>query len=722
MKKPKIILLVLSLLTLITPGHLVLSVAADNATQDVNTVTIMHTNDMHGRFGTKSLGLAHIKTLKDEINPLLLVDGGDAFQGLPISNVDKGASMAKIMNAVGYDAMVVGNHEFDFGTAVALGEEEGFGSNLKFPVLSSNTVYTESNQKVFKESILISKPSSNSALIEKDGYKIAVIGATTPETQTKTHPKNIEGISWLDPIPTVTHEILKEDYKDADFYVVLTHLGIDNETKAAWRSDTLAHSLSENSDMKDKKILIVDGHSHTPIENGIHVGDNVILVQTGENLNNVGLITLNLDDFSSSVAKLIPLKDIANQPDPEIMEIIQSSDAAYSDLVSKVIKENNPINFQGQRDLVRVQETNLGNIITDSMVAYGKEGFKNPTDFAVINGGGIRANLAKGPITLGDAISVLPFGNVMSQISVTGRQVWDMFEFSLRTDVQDVLDHNGLPKLGSNGGFLHVSDTIRIHYDSTKEASTRVLGIDIYDAEQDRLIPIDLEKTYYMATNDFLAAGGDGYSMLGGPREEGPSLDAVFADFMEHNAFIDWERYDENQNPQRIISILEKDYTIPSVTPLEFEALEQILDKAKAIKPNAYTEESYQNLQDAIAVGESYLQSLTMRTAQPVSQDDINKAIAQIEDAIANLKLKDINKPIVETEKPVTPEIDTKNPSLPTEVVNKPVLSGEQETSNISTLPKTGIDNHYISGLGSGLAVLGWLLVRGIHKKETDNQ
>ncbi|WP_342621402.1 5'-nucleotidase C-terminal domain-containing protein [Erysipelothrix sp. P66] len=709
MKKPKIVLLVLSLLTLITPGSTVLSVAADTSIQAQNTVTIMHTNDMHGRFGTKSLGLAHIKTLKDEINPLLLVDGGDAFQGLPISNVDKGASMAKIMNAVGYDAMVVGNHEFDFGTAVALGEAEGFGSNVKFPVLSSNTVYTESNQKVFKESTLISKPNSNAALIEKDGYKIAVIGATTPETQTKTHPKNIEGISWLDPIPTVTHEILKEDYQDVDFYVVLTHLGIDNETKNAWRSDTLAQSLSENSSMKDKKILIVDGHSHTPIENGIHVGDNVILVQTGEHLNNVGLVTLNLDDFGSSVAKLIPLKDIANQPDPEIMNIIQTSDAAYSDLVSKVIKENNMIEFQGQRDWVRVQETNLGNIITDSMVAYGKEGFKNPTDFAVINGGGIRANLSKGPITLGDVISVLPFGNVMAQISVNGRQVWDMFEFSLRTDVQDALDNHGLPKLGSNGGFLHVSDTIRIHYDPTKDASSRVLGIEIYDANQDQFVPIDFEKTYYMATNDFLAAGGDGYSMLGGAREEGPSLDAVFADFIEHNAFIDWGRYDETQIPQRIISILEKDYASPGVSPLEFGALEQILDKAKAIKANDYTEESFQNLQDAIAIGESYLQTLSKRTASPVSQADINKAIEQIEAAIANLKLKDMKKPIVVPKKPETPGIGTKDP----------ILSSEQESLNISTLPKTGINNRFTYGLGSGLTVLGWIFVRGIHKKKS---
>lgn len=702
MKKSKIMVLVFSLLMLVSPGHLVQSTYANESDVQKNTVTIMHTNDMHGRFGTKALGLAHIKTLKNQINPLLMVDGGDAFQGLPISNVDKGAGMAQIMNAVGYDAMVVGNHEFDFGTAVALGKEEGFGQILDFPLLSVNTIYTEDQKQVFKASEMIEKPNSHSTLIEKQGYKIAVMGATTPETQTKTHPKNIEGISWKDPIPMVIEEMTKDAYKDADIFVVLTHLGIDNETKVAWRSDTLAKTLSENAQTKDKKILIVDGHSHTPIEEGIHVGDNVVLVQTGEHLNNVGVVTLNLDDFKSSTAELISLKETDIEPDPDILDLIKASDASYAETTSAIVVDNNPINFNGQRDFVRVQETNLGNIITDAMVAYGKEGFKNPTDFAVVNGGGIRADLKAGPLTLGDVISVLPFGNVMSQISVSGQQVWDMFEFSLRTDVQEALDHNGLPKLGSNGGFLHVSDTIRIHFDPTKEAFNRVLEIDIYDATQDTYLPVDLTKTYHMATNDFLAAGGDGYTMLGGPREEGPSLDTVFAEFLENNPAIDWNVYNETLNPQRILAMLEKDYVIPQEPILVTENLVKAMEKAKEIDPTVYTEESYQTLSDAIEKAESLLSQLSKRVVHPVTQDDIDSAVQAIDSALANLKPKDvvaIEKPSVSSKQPVD--------NVKTNV----------SKTNTATLPKTGIVSNSFYGFGATLSMMGWMLLKRNHRK-----
>lgn len=111
--------------------------------------TIVHTNDMHGRMDSDKL--ARLKTYKDAVEPLLMLDGGDAMQGLPVSNFSKGADMAKVMNAIGYDAMAVGNHEFDFGQAVALGEEDGFGKVLEFPLLSSNTRKESDDTAIFKE-------------------------------------------------------------------------------------------------------------------------------------------------------------------------------------------------------------------------------------------------------------------------------------------------------------------------------------------------------------------------------------------------------------------------------------------------------------------------------------------------------------------------------------------------------------------------------------------
>lgn len=616
------------------------------AAQD-RIVKIMHTNDMHGRMepANNLYALARLKTFKDQENPLLMLDGGDAFQGLPISNTSKGAEMAKIMNAIGYDAMAVGNHEFDFGSAVALGKEDGFGKVLNFPMLSTNTVYKNDGSLLFDPSISFNMDNSdNSQTVIKDGYKIVIVGATTPETHTKTHPKNIEGIEWKEPIPAVTDELLKAKHADADFYVVVTHLGIDKETKTEWRSDTLAQSLADNPQLADKPIIIVDGHSHTPIEDGIFVGDNVILVQTGEHMNNVGLVSLNLDNFKESKAKLVsfqPTKegsmDHLPAVDPTVKTLIDTANDAFKESVSRVILEDNKIHFDGLRDHVRTRETNLGNIITDAMVAYGKEGFTKPTHFAIINGGGIRTDIKVGPVTEGDLIAVLPFGNVMTQIEMTGTQITEMFEHSLRTATTGAVDVNGMPILSANGGFLHVSDTIRVHYDSTKDSGSRVLGIEVYDVVSDTYQPLEATKTYYVATNDFLAAGGDGFSMMGGPREEGPSLDKVFSDYLEFNPLIDWDLYKADKEPYRILAILEEDYVKQN---LNYTELNKALEEASKIVEKDYTKDSYAKLQKAVDEGKAIVAE-----SNASNQDEIDKATLEIQNALKVLVKVDENKP-----------------------------------------------------------------------------
>lgn len=505
--------------------------SATNATQ-AQPVKILHTNDMHGRIleePDRVIGMAKLKTIKNQENPDLMLDSGDAFQGLPISNNTKGADMANAMNSVGYDAMAVGNHEFDFGLDQAIKYKE----QLNFPILSSNT---------YKDGKLLFDPYT---IINKNGINYGIIGVTTPETAVKTHPNNIKGVTFTEPIPAVQN-VMKQINNQSDIFIILSHLGVDSSTKSEWRGDTLAQTLAKDALFKNKEIIVLDGHSHTVIQNG-EINQNTLLAQTGTALANIGKVEFDYANGTVSNLKdtLINVADTKNvQPDAGLKQQLDQAKAAFDQQVSEVVIQNNPIQFVGERDDVRRHETNLGNAIADSMEAYAQDGFSHPADFAVTNGGGIRASIDKGKdVTLGDVITVLPFGNIISQIQVTGENVQKMFEHSLSAPTEN-------NQLGANGSFLHISKSIRVYYDMNKAPGERVLKIEVMNPQTHQFEALDPNRTYYMTTNDFTASGGDGYDMLGGPREEGISLDKVFADYLKQ---ADLSQYDTNE-PSRIIN------------------------------------------------------------------------------------------------------------------------------------------------------------------------
>ncbi|MEO1768444.1 5'-nucleotidase C-terminal domain-containing protein [Candidatus Enterococcus ferrettii] len=510
----------------ITKADIREALAAEGASQPV---TIMHTNDVHGRLeenaGNKTLGMAKLKTAKESLAPTLMIDVGDVFQGLPISNYSEGRQMAKVLNEVGYDAMVVGNHEFDFGYDVAM----EYKDLLNFPILSANT---------YKDG----KPAFEaSTVVERNGQKFAIIGLTTPETAVKTHPKNVEGVTFDDPLKSAIAEIDRLDSQGIDVFVVAGHLGIDETTPTKWCGDYVAKELDKA--YTDKNIVFLDGHSHTESEQRF---GKVLYAQTGNYLNNIGEVTVDVADPEKSTAVLHSYASLSSyEPNAAVAALVQAAKDEFDVANSEVLIPNNTIFFNGQRENVRTRETNLGNLIGDAMWAYGQEGFSEPTDFAMMNGGGIRENIEAGPITRGDIIAVLPFGNSISQIKVKGSQIKEMFEYSVRSEAQKdaggnvITDEAGQPLLGANGGFLHISKSVKFYYDSNKKASTdasvgeRVLQIEIYNRKTQEFEKLDSKKTYNMATNDFLAAGGDGYDMLGGSREEGPSLDSVLINYLQ---------------------------------------------------------------------------------------------------------------------------------------------------------------------------------------------
>lgn len=511
--------------------------ASSTATDSIEAV-IIHTNDVHGRILEEkgvigdAKAAAVIKEERSKVENTIVVDAGDAFQGLPISNSTKGEDRANIMNQVGYDAMAVGNHEFDFGMDQAIKYKE----TLNFPLLSANTYVN--GARVFEASTIVDKTPT------VVGDEFVVIGVTTPETAIKTHPKNIEGVTFADPI-TEVNKVIDEvearalaDNRVYNNYIILAHLGVDATTPVEWRGSTLAEALSQNSKLAGKRVIVIDGHSHT-VQSATY-GDNVTYNQTGSYLNNIGKVTLKSEQLLGE-ASLISAADTASvTPDALITELVNEIKVKYEAENAQVVIENNLVELNGERSNVRVRETNLGNAVTDAIYAYGQTGFSNKTSLAVTNGGGLRATIAKDqPVTKGDIIAVLPFGNIISQITVTGQQIQDMFTKSLSSALQTdketgkfLLDENGAPLFEASGGFLQISGAT-VFYDPTLPVKEHVLLIGILNPETGEYDDLDLEKTYYLATNDFLAAGGDGYTMLGGAREEGPSMDSVFADYLK---------------------------------------------------------------------------------------------------------------------------------------------------------------------------------------------
>ena len=544
------------------------SAPAESTKSEEKDTVILHTNDVHGRIVEEKgvIGDAKLATVIEQERAksnqnTLVVDAGDAFQGLPISNSTKGEARAEILNQMQYDAMAVGNHEFDFG----LDEVKKYKEILKFPLLSSNTYVN--GARLFEASTIVDKDKT------VEGDEFVVIGVTTPETATKT-PKNVKGVTFTDPISEVNKVIeevqakARAEGKDYKHYVVLAHLGVDTTTPVEWRGSTLAEALSKNPRLKGKRVTVIDGHSHT-VESTTY-GDNVTYNQTGSYLHNVGKITYKSRQLLGNPTQ-IPAADAKKLPaNPTVEKLVKDIKQKYDAENAVEVVSNSPVELNGDRENVRVRETNLGNVVADSLYQYGQTGFSHPTDIAVTNGGGLRETIAKGkPITKGNVIAVLPFGNTISQIQVTGQQVLDMFEKSLGSilqvdkDGKKVLDENGQPLLEPSGGFLQVSG-VKVYYDTNLPSGKRVLAIQVKNRTTGRYDLLDLAKTYYLATNDFLAAGGDGYTMLGGAREEGPSMDAAFEEYLKTADLTQYEKINPNS---RTISVDSTTFSLPVETP-----------------------------------------------------------------------------------------------------------------------------------------------------------
>ncbi|WP_028551349.1 5'-nucleotidase C-terminal domain-containing protein [Paenibacillus sp. UNC451MF] len=445
--------------------------AAADVPNGTKTITILHTNDIHSRVEESKEGIGYAKLatmIKQQraANPnTLVLDAGDTFHGQTIANLERGESIVKIMNSIGFDAMEPGNHDFNYGSD-RLVELSG---KAQFPIISANVKKADGSRLL--------KP-----YIIKDvaGVKVGIFGLTTPETAYKTHPNNVKGITFADPV-TEAKAMVAELKGKADIVIALAHLGIDQSSV-----DT-SIKVAEQVPGID---VIIDGHSHSTLEKGMTVG-GALIAQTGEYSKNIGKVDIALDGtkIKSKSASLIMKPATDNiQADPAVDKIVSDIKKGQDSMLSQVVGST-AMKLIGEREVVRVGESNLGNLITDAMLD------ETGADIALTNGGGIRASIEAGPITKGQVITVLPFGNYIQTKKVKGADIVSALELGVSSYPEPL------------GGFPHVGG-ITFTLDAGKPSGSRVSNVLVKGQ------PIDLEKTYILATNDFMAAGGDQYTMF----------------------------------------------------------------------------------------------------------------------------------------------------------------------------------------------------------------
>ncbi len=469
-------------------------VAAENKAA-AKSIQILHTNDMHGFFiegKYDGMGAAKVKTVfeqKKAENPnTLVLDAGDAMQGANLVTLSKGAKAAEVMNALGYDFMVAGNHEFDYGQA----QLDKNAKALNFPMLACNV------QKADGSSLL---PEYMVRVV--DGVKIAVVGFATPETTFKSHPDNTQGLIFEAPAVAAERvvKMLNEQVKP-DLIIAVAHLGEEGEFPAA----TVAKVGGVD--------VIVDGHSHVKYPEGIWENDTLI-VSTGEKTKNVGIVTINLDENNkvlSKKAELFTKKMAADiEPNAEIAALIDEIKAENKKIEDVVVGNTTEL-LQGERAFVRTGETNLGNLLTAALLDI------SGADIAFTNGGGIRASIPVGDITKGQILQVLPFGNTVRMIELSGKDV--------KAAMENGISDFPTPK----GAFPHIAG-MAVEFDSSKEAGNKITKITVNGQ------PLEDEKIYTLVTNDFLVAGGDDYEMFKGKKVVGEygAMDEILIDYLAKN-------------------------------------------------------------------------------------------------------------------------------------------------------------------------------------------
>lgn len=495
---------------------LVVSVAVGCAKDDkTKDIVILYTNDVHCGI-EDNIGYAGLAAYKDYVKAqtpyVTLIDCGDAIQGDVIGTVSSGEYIVQIMNAVGYDFAVLGNHEFDYGM-----EQLSYLIDMaKAQYIGANITYSGDGENLLADV----KPYQ---LVKYGKTTVAFIGATTPLSVTSSTPAFFmdENGNFVYGFTSESPEAFYSCFqgyidecreKGADYVIVCAHLG---ETEAYTPYSSV--DLINNTTGID---VVLDAHNHSTIPAVYELnknGEKVLLSSTGTKLANIGQLVISENGYISTTL-ISSFPDV----DPEVVAEIENIKYVYEDAVNTVVATSNTAlsgYLNGVR-LVRSRETAIGNLCAD---AYR---YVAGADIAFVNGGGIRADLPQGNITFANVIAVHPYGNMLCMVTATGQEILDALEHSCRK-TESEYEAGGLA-VGESGGFLHASGlkyTVDTSVESTVETDAngmfvavggerRVKDVYVLNANGE-YEPIDPNKTYTVASHNYMIKnGGDGYTMF----------------------------------------------------------------------------------------------------------------------------------------------------------------------------------------------------------------
>lgn len=476
-----------ALLAIYSDGSFRLALAQENP---AFRMRILHTNDHHARIepvfsGNNPVhgGVSRRKALIDKIRretamPTLLVDAGDVFQGTLYFNQYNGMADLEFYNVMGYEAMAVGNHEFDKGPQALV----DFITRAKFPVLSANISVAAGNPLAG-----LIKPRT---IIEKDGRKIGIFSLTPEDTGVLSNAG--PGINFTSAIEAARQQVAALKAEGVFTIIALTHVGINVDRQIAREVGGMS--------------LIIGGHSHTPMApmNNVRTppypeliagpdGKPVVVVTDWEWGRWLGDITVAFNaagtviDLQGNPTEVLP----SLPADQGFENRIAVFKGPIEQLRARVVGSA-AVDLDGSRTNIRSRETNLGNLVAEAMLAKARSA---GATLAITNGGGIRASIPAGPVTVGQILEVLPFGNTLALVTLTGAQVIEAL-------------NNGVSQVESGAGRFPQIAGFRFTYDPSLPAASRVTSVTVGGA------PIDQNASYVVVTNNFMLTGGDGYSVF----------------------------------------------------------------------------------------------------------------------------------------------------------------------------------------------------------------
>lgn len=509
----------------------------DNPPDGTIALTIVHTNDTHGQYknSANTVGFEKVKAIADKENADLILDAGDAFHGLPFATIEQGKSTAELLRAVGYDAVCPGNHDFNYGAAAlkALGTEEpavktedsegrADKAQKNFKLLNANVVNASDGQNYFQP--YMTKTVTRG---EEVSVKVGVFGLISPDVYSSTAPENVKDVRFDDAVEAAKKTVskLKNDEK-CDVIIALTHIGM-TEKEGMLISRDIAKAVPEIN-------VIIDGHTHAQYD---EVVGNTLIAQTGAYFSNAGIVKIFYEPDSRKIVNTVgrvisPADAEAYESNWEVSKTIEDIEARQKPVLNQVVGKTD-VPLEGSAIKTYTEETNLGRVITSAYLET------TGADIAFENCGGIRASIAAGDITKGSVIGVSPFGNYLVTKKITGADLKSILEKSLEMGANNLKAYQeGKHEWPANGGgsYLQIGG-MKVAYDPARSLDNRLVSVDIGGA------PLDLDSTYTVVTNQFVASNASKYPELAVKPElnqYGASEEAVMRYITNHSGKEEW--------------------------------------------------------------------------------------------------------------------------------------------------------------------------------------